>query len=111
MKTLSGFISLINSMIVPINVFIGLITSPFLFLQEDLTQWVGRKTRRSFSISCENEVHHCPKQTVNEEQCVLVSFIIYWRVGFAQAVNANAASSLPAPCNVGCPAVAVDGLH
>ena len=32
-------------------------------------------------------------------------------VGFAQAVNANAVSSPPALCNVGCAAVAVDGLH
>jgi len=53
MKTLIGSTSLLNSIIIPINVFIGLI-SPFLFHQEDHSQRVGRKTRRSFSISSQN---------------------------------------------------------
>lgn len=66
MRTLIGFIYLMTSMMVPINVFIGLITSPFLFCQDDFPRWVGRKTRRSFSISCENKVHHL-KQTVSME--------------------------------------------
>lgn len=64
MKIPICFMSLMNWMIVSINVFIGLITSPFLFHQ-DFTQRVGRQ-EGSFIFHVKKKVH-CPKQTVNVE--------------------------------------------
>lgn len=106
MKILICFTSLMNSTVVSINVVIGLITSPFLFHQ-GFTQTVGRQ--KGHLIFHVKKVR-CPKQTVNVEWCVLVSFIIWCCVGFAQAVNGSAVPSPPALSTSGCSAVAADRL-
>lgn len=54
---LIGFSSLVNSRMVPLSVFTGLVTSPFLLHQADFAQQGARERRRSLSISYKHRLH------------------------------------------------------